>query len=148
MADPFTNSGVIEDKTHLFGVRIYYEDTDFSGLVYHAQYLKFFERARTEFMRQCHLHHSELLALEVPLAFAVVELTIRYLAPARIDDQLLIKTQCLKASSVSFKLEQKAFRDGLPITQQNVHIVCIDAQGRPARLPSPMKDVIKKLSLS
>ena len=73
-------------------IRVYYEDTDFSGIVYHANYLKFFERGRTDALRQCGVTHTDLLSREAPLAFAVRKMGIDWVAPARIDDMLRVET--------------------------------------------------------
>ena len=135
-------AGEIQGRTHVMPVRVYYEDTDFSGIVYHANYLKFFERGRTEFLRLLDIHHTELLALEVPLAFAVVDIHIKFKSPARIDDLLSVHTRFDRALGASFHLSQwieRADGDGVTrIAEQGVQAVCIDPAGRPKRLP---KDV-------
>ena len=77
-------------EPHCISVRIYYEDTDFSGFVYHAAYLKFFERGRTEFLRELGVHHAELA--EQGVAFAVRRMEIDFEAAARIDDLLTVET--------------------------------------------------------
>ena len=89
---------------HRLAVRIYYEDTDFSGNVYHAAYLKFFERGRTEFLRDLRIHHSELMA--EGLAFAVRRMTIDFVAPAHIDDLLTVTTQVVKVGGARLLLAQ------------------------------------------
>jgi acyl-CoA thioester hydrolase len=138
MSGPETISGTITGNTHTMSVRVYYEDTDFSGIVYHANYLKFFERGRTEFLRLLDIHHTELAKLDPPLAFAVVDIHIKFKTPARIDDLLMVHTRFDRASGASFHLSQWIEREGVVMAEQSVQAVCIDPVGRPKRLP---KDV-------
>ncbi|MCR6658377.1 MAG: tol-pal system-associated acyl-CoA thioesterase [Asticcacaulis sp.] len=124
-------------------VRIYYEDTDFSGVVYHANYLKYFERGRSEYMRLIGVHHHQLAALDEPLAFAVSAINIRYLTPARIDDLVLVKSRLSAARGASFTLDQWVERDGQRLAEAQVQVVCIDLKGRPKRLPKDLQTAIK-----
>ncbi len=137
-------SGRIVERAHYFPVRIYYEDTDFSGAVYHANYLKFFERGRTEFLRIAGVGHSALLQRPEPVAFAVTKLAIEYRAAARIDDALSVRTRFLAARGARMSLDQELLRDGVLICRASVEIVCIAADGGGARrLP---KDVVDALA--
>ena len=99
-------SGRFFELTHHLDVRVYYEDTDFSGVVYHANYLKYAERARSDFLRLAGVKHSELLALEKPLAFVVTKMDMDFLAPARIDDDLLVSSVCIFAKGVRMGFNQ------------------------------------------
>ena len=85
-------AGRFDGRDHLLPVRVYYEDTDFTGLVYHANYVRYFERGRSDFLRAIGVGHADLLEEAEPLAFVVSELNIRYLKPARIDDALVVRT--------------------------------------------------------
>ena len=123
-------------------VRIYYEDTDFSGVVYHAAYLKFFERGRTEALRASGVHHSELLARAEPLAFAVRKMTIEWLAPAKIDDMLEVGTRFTDAKGARMVLEQEISRGDLLMARASVEAACMNLEGRARRLPA---DVLEKL---
>ncbi|HTM80953.1 tol-pal system-associated acyl-CoA thioesterase [Asticcacaulis sp.] len=136
-------SGRINGDHHELPVRIYYEDTDFSGVVYHANYLKYFERGRSEYMRLIGVHHHQLAALEEPLAFAVSSINIRYLSPARIDDLVCVKSRLIVARGASFKLDQWVERDGQTLAEAQVQVVCIDLNGRPKRLPKDLQAAIK-----
>jgi acyl-CoA thioester hydrolase len=107
---PSPPSGVITGPVHRFAVRAYFEDTDLSGVVYHANYLRWFERARSDFVRL--LGIDQRAASEAGLgAFAVAELTIRYLAPARLDDAVLIETTCAELRAASCRMHQRAYRE-------------------------------------
>ena len=118
---------------HHFPVRIYYEDTDFSGNVYHAAYLKFFERGRTEFLRGEGIHHSELAGQGI--AFAVRSMEIAFDAAARIDDLLDVVTEVAAISGARLTLRQAILRDGVALTRATVVVVAIKTSGGPARMP-------------
>ncbi len=122
-------------------IRIYYEDTDFSGVVYHAAYLKFFERGRTEALRECAIHHSELLTREEPLAFAVRKMTTEWVAPARIDDMLEVRTKFTSVKGARMFLDQETVREKTLIARAEVEAVCMNLEGRPRRLP---KDILER----
>ena len=126
------------DGAHLFPVRIYYEDTDFSGNVYHAAYLKFFERARTEFLRAHEVHHSKLQAQE-GVAFAVRNLKIDYVRSAHIDDMLEVTTSVAEMKGSKLVLEQIIRREGEIVTKAEVIVVAIRSNGRPTRLPETVR---------
>ena len=125
---------------HRFPVRIYYEDTDFSGNVYHAAYLKFFERGRTEFLRDLGVHHSELAAQG--LAFAVRAMEIDFLAAAHIDDLLTVTTAVQAMSGARLVLEQTIHREGILLTRAGVTVVAIRTSGGPARLPASLRTLL------
>jgi acyl-CoA thioester hydrolase len=124
-------------SVHRFPVRIYYEDTDFSGNVYHAAYLKFFERGRTEFLRDLGIHHVELI--EEGIAFAVRRMEIDFVGAARIDDLLMVETKVVETSGVRLVLEQTLLRDQTTLTTAKVLVVAIKTQGGPARLPAALR---------
>src|SRR5215217_261694 len=119
---------------HRFPIRIYYEDTDFSGNVYHAAYLKFFERGRTEFLRDLGIHHHELA--EQGIAFAVRSMELDFIAAARIDDQLVVSTEVVESTGVRLVLDQTIARGETLLTTARVLVVAIKTSGGPARLPA------------
>ena len=121
-----------------FEVRVYYEDTDFSGVVYHARYLHFFERARTEALRASGVTHTELLAREEPLAFAVRRMNIEWIAPAKIDDVLTIHTRFSDFRGARMLLDQEMRREGALIARADVEAASMTLDGRPRRLPADM----------
>jgi acyl-CoA thioester hydrolase len=130
-------------EPHRFDVRVYYEDTDFSGNVYHSAYLHFFERARTEFLRAIGVHHSELI--REGIAFAVRSMSIEFEAAAHIDDVLTVETRVEQITAVRLALDQRISRGGKVITRAKVLVVAINAAGRPARMP---KAILASLGVS
>ena len=118
---------------HRFPVRIYYEDTDFSGNVYHAAYLKFFERGRTEFLRDEGIHHFELA--EQGIAFAVRSMEIQFDGAAHIDDLLTVVTEVAAISGARLTLNQAILRDQAVLTRATVIVVAIKTSGGAARMP-------------
>jgi acyl-CoA thioester hydrolase len=128
---------------HRFPVRVYFEDTDFSTNVYHAAYLKFFERARTEYLRAHRIHHAEMA--KDGLAFAVREITVSYDRAAHIDDLLDVETRMVEATGARFVLEQVMTRGDAVITRARVVAVLMNDKGRPVRLP---KELLALLSRS
>jgi acyl-CoA thioester hydrolase len=116
-------------------LRVYYEDTDAGGVVYHASYVRFFERGRTEWLRSLGYSQARLVAEEGVL-FSVVSLEIDYQKPARLDDQLQVVTRVQLAGGASVRFEQDIRRDGEQLAQGTVLVACVDAQSfKPKRLP-------------
>lgn len=126
--------------THRFPVRVYYEDTDFSGNVYHGSYVKFFERGRTEWLRALGLHHSELA--EEGLAFAVRHMEIDFLRAAHIDDALTVTTTPVSASGARVVLDQAIFRGEDLLCSGRVTIAVITAAGKATRLPAALRRLL------
>ncbi|MEO5806103.1 tol-pal system-associated acyl-CoA thioesterase [Devosia sp.] len=125
-------------SAHRFPVRVYYEDTDFSGNVYHAAYLKFFERGRTEFLRDQGVHHFELA--KQGMAFAVRSMQIEFVGAAHIDDLLQVETTVAGVGGARLTLEQTISRDGVVLTQAKVLVVAIKTSGGVARLPRELRE--------
>jgi len=121
--------------THVFPVRVYYEDTDAGGVVYHANYLRFAERARSEMLRAAGIAHADLMARE-GLAFTVRRCEVDFLKPARLDDALEVHTRVLAARGARVEAEQVVRRDGDALARLRLEIACVDRAGRPARLPA------------
>ncbi|MCC4294354.1 tol-pal system-associated acyl-CoA thioesterase [Brevundimonas aurantiaca] len=124
-------------------VRVYYEDTDFTGLVYHANYVRYFERGRSDFLRAIGVGHADLLEQDQPMAFVVAELNIRYLKPARIDDALVVRTVYEQVKGVRLIIRQTVERGGEVLCRADVTAVCIHLDGRPRR---PSKGLIEKVT--
>lgn len=128
-------------KPHQLPVRIYYEDTDFSGVVYHASYLRFLERGRTELLRDRGVHQAAIFsgALGPPFGFAVRRMEIDFLKPARMDDLITIETSAEGVRGASIDLLQRILRDDEVLLLARVRVACV-SDGRPARLPAWVRD--------
>jgi acyl-CoA thioester hydrolase len=125
-------------------VRVYYEDTDFSGRVYHASYLRFLERGRTEWLRSRGLAHRDL-AQASGLMFVVRSLQIEYLAPAMMDDLLVVETSvaALRGASIDFK--QGVLRAGKSLVTAEALVASL-RDGRPARIPADLRRLLRTSS--
>jgi len=119
-------------------IRVYYEDTDAGGVVYYANYLKFFERCRTEWLRSFGIDQA-ILARDQGLQFVVAQIEAKYLAPAQLDDELIIEARVIGMGRCSMLFEQIARRAGLTLACARVKIACVDSQRRPARLPEVIR---------
>lgn len=124
--------------THHLALRVYYEDTDLAGIVYYANYLKFIERGRTEALRAAGIDQMALKA-QSGLVFAVRHLACDYLAPARMDDMLVVQTQARGQSGARIVMSQSVWRGETLLFKAEVTLVCIDANGRPTRLPAEIR---------
>ncbi len=129
-------AGRIVDGRHVLPVRVYYEDTDFSGIVYHANYLKFCERGRSDLLRLLGIAHRELDRSR--LAFAVRRMTCDFLKPARIDDLLEIVTRPIEVGGARLELAQSVERGDATLFTAEITLALIDASGRPRRLPEAL----------
>ncbi len=124
-------------------VRVYYEDTDAGGVVFYANYLKFFERARTEMLRDMGFEQDQLLA-EQNLIFVVRSVQVDYLKPARFNDLLDVSAQVTQAKKVSLSFEQRAVRDDELLCKANIRIACLDAiHMRPKTIPETLMQQLK-----
>ena len=124
-------------------VRVYYEDTDAGGVVYYANYLKFFERGRTEWLRALGFGQQALMR-DAAIVFAVRHVEIDYLQPARFDDALLVETGIAAQSKVSITFSQRLVRDGRELSRATVKVVCLDKDSfKPVAIPA---NIIEKLN--
>lgn len=130
------SSGRLEGREHVLAVRVYYEDTDFTGVVYHANYLRYFERGRSDFLRVAGVAHAELLAADPPLAFAVNHIALDFVRAARIDDALLVRTTYDAIKGPRLLISQTILRDGTEIARAAVQACVIGLDGRPRRPPA------------
>jgi len=140
-------TGELRGKTHVLPLRVYYEDTDAGGIVYHANYLRFAERGRTEMLRSIGIHQKQLHA-ETGLAFAVYKGDVHYMKPAKLDDVLMVETALMDLSGASVHVRQiirRALDDGRDedLVQFNAQVVCMNAEGRAARLPQSLRKVLE-----
>jgi len=126
---------------HRFPIRVYYEDTDFSGLVYHASHLRFMERGRTELLRELGVHQRALLEGDAGSAifFVVRAMNIDFMRPARMDDLLAVETAVERVGAASLALAQKIWRDGELLVEARVTVAAVE-QGRARRLPQEVRE--------
>ena len=136
MTDDQPSAGRFDGRAHVLPVRVYYEDTDFSGVVYHASYLRFFERGRSDFLRLAGIHHSEMLQADEPLAFVVNRMEIDFLRAARIDDALTARTVFETMRGPRIFIAQELARGGEILVRAKVEVCCISLAGRPRKPPA------------
>nr|WP_070960350.1 YbgC/FadM family acyl-CoA thioesterase [Hyphomonas sp. Mor2] len=134
---PFDDQG-----QHWLKIRVYYEDTDFTGMVYHANYLRFFERGRSDFLRDAGVSHQSLLARDEPAAFTLTNVEVDYKRAAKVDDLLTIRTRSLGVKGVRMFFNQTCLRGDEIIAEGRITAVMIHADGRPMR---PIRDVVEQL---
>jgi acyl-CoA thioester hydrolase len=131
-------AGSLDGGTHILPVRVYYEDTDFSGIVYHASYLRFLERGRTDLLRLAGVDQSSLHAQGAGIIFAVRRMTIDYLKPARMDDVLVVETRTAEMRGASLTIAQRILRGEEVIVTADVLVAAL-ADGRPTRIPDELR---------
>ncbi len=134
-------SGYFRGNTHILPVRVYYEDTDFSGIVYHANYLKFMERGRTDSLRLAGVDQSRLHADGKGIFFAVRRMTIEYFKPALMDDILHVETRTREVRGASLIIDQAITRGEEVIVTAEVRVAAI-AGDRPARIPDHLRAIL------
>src|SRR5215472_6058425 len=139
---------LIEDgseRRHVLPVRVYFEDTDFSGLVYHATYLRWCERGRSDFLRLMGNHQALIAGAggREPAAFVVRRMHLEYLRPARIDEVLEITTRAKVATAASLTLDQRISRDGVDLFTADVMVVLVSASGRLLRLSPAVREALQ-----
>jgi acyl-CoA thioester hydrolase len=143
MSDEAPSAGRFEGRAHLLPVRIYYEDTDFSGLVYHANYLRYFERGRSDFLRLAGVRHAELLAADKPIAFAVRRIEVAFVSPARIDDALTVRTTFDSLKGPRIFVGQTLLRGAETLVRAGVEACAIGLDGRPKKPSALLVDRLK-----
>lgn len=134
----------VSEGRHLFPVRVYYEDTDFSGIVYHANYLRFVERARTELLREKDIHQGEIHA-GGKMFFVVARMNLEFLRPARMDDLLVVETRAKKIGAAVLELEQIVRRDEEILFTARVFIAAL-SDGKVCRLPLDVREKLAEFA--
>ncbi|NRT57542.1 tol-pal system-associated acyl-CoA thioesterase [Sphaerotilus uruguayifluvii] len=123
-------------------LRIYWEDTDAGGVVFYANYLKFFERARTEWLRELGFS-QEAMRLQEAAMFVVTDTAVRYRQPARLDDRIEVTVRLAEAGRASLVLDQQAWREDTLLAEGRIRIGCVDAATlRPRRMPASLLSVL------
>ncbi|WP_417678420.1 tol-pal system-associated acyl-CoA thioesterase [Roseibium sp.] len=133
-------AGRLDDGVHVLPVRVYYEDTDFTGIVYHGAFVRFFERGRSDFLRLAGIHHAQLKAGETgqSLAFAVRTMNMDFRKPATIDDVLEVRTRLSELKGARIVLDQEICRGEDLLVAAHVVVAVITADGKPTRLPADL----------
>jgi acyl-CoA thioester hydrolase len=140
--EPF--AGTFSGPLHFYALRVYYEDTDLSGIVYHANYLKWFERARSDMLRL--LGVDQRAAADAGEGFyTVADIAIRYAAPARLDDAVVIESTARQIGAASVILLQRALRDGALLAEATLRVGFIGPDGRPRRQPAAWRAAFQTL---
>ena len=141
---PTPPGGLIDGTRHLYAVRVYYEDTDLSGVTYHANYLRWFERARSDLLRL--LEIDQRAAVEAGEgAYAVAALSIRYLRPAKLDDDVTIETRCTELRAASCRMHQRALRGDDLLAEATLRVGFVAPDGRPRRQPQDWRNAFQTL---
>lgn len=129
-------------QIHTLPIRVYYEDTDAAGIVYHASYLRFAERGRTEMLRDAGFEHAEILKNQ-GVAFTVISIQINFRSPAKLDELLDVKTVMKAVRGASMEMEQSIYRGDTLLVDMALKIACIDKNGKAARLPEAVRELFK-----
>ena len=140
---PPPSAGMFEGREHQLAVRVYYEDTDFTGVVYHANYVRYFERGRSDYLRLIGIGHAELLARPDPCAFVITRLALEFRRPARIDDALLVRTRYDTIKGPRLLIAQRITRGDEILAEATVEAACITPEGRARRPPTELVDSLR-----
>ena len=145
MSGGSVTEGAITSGVHRLAVRVYYEDTDFSGNVYHANYLKFCERGRSDFLRVAGIDQNALFGAGEPIMFVVRRMACEFLRPARFDDLLTVETSSGEMTGARFVLSQRVLRGAEVLFTADVTVALIDGRGRPKRVPPEMARALSQV---
>jgi len=126
---------------HRYSVRVYYEDTDMGGIVYHANYLRYIERARSDWVRQ--LGNDQNAMREAGIVWVVRKIEAEYLATAKFEDELTVETHLRELSGARLTMDQVVKRGDQPIFTASVMAVCMNAAGKPVRLPAEIRALLQ-----
>lgn len=144
---PEPDGGALDGAVHRYAIRVYYEDTDASGMVYHANYLRWFERARSDLLRLVGIDQRAALDAGVG-QFAIADLSIRYLAPARLGDAVHVETRVEAVRASSCVLQQIVSRDDVRLSEARVRAGFLGPDGRPKRQPKPWRELLAAMQVN
>jgi acyl-CoA thioester hydrolase len=136
---PEPAAGRFDGQAFVFPLRVYYEDTDFSGVVYHASYLRFMERGRSEFLRAAGAPHEAMLGEDAPLFWAVRRMAVDFLKPAKVDEALYVRTKALELAGARLRLDQAVCRAADILVKADVEVCIVSRDGRPRRIPDSVR---------
>ena len=143
-ADPKPANGILRGKAHLFPLRVYFEDTDVAGIVYYANYLRFMERARSDMLRAIGVDQRGALESGEGV-YAVAEVAVRYKAPARLADDLVVVTEVKEVRAASVLIQQRVMREGQVLADASVTAAFLSPEGRPRRQPRAWVELFERL---
>jgi acyl-CoA thioester hydrolase len=133
-------------RRHVLPIRVYFEDTDFSGVVYHASYVRWCERGRSDFLRLVGNDHKVLIGGaggREPAAFVVRRMSLEFLKPARIDEVLEVTTRAKATTAATLVLDQRVSREGAELCTAEVTVVLVSASGKPLRLAAALREALQ-----
>ena len=145
MVNPVPATGAFDGNTHRFPVRVYFEDTDLSGVVYHANYLRFMERARSDMLGCVGIDQRAAFDSSEGV-YAVANLAIKYRAPARLDDALTVVSHVQAVGAATATIHQAVMRGGELLTEATVTAAFLTREGRPRRQPKPWVEAFARLA--
>jgi acyl-CoA thioester hydrolase len=143
-ADPKPAEGILRGKAHLFPLRVYFEDTDVAGIVYYANYLRFMERARSDMLRAIGVDQRAALEKGEGV-YAVAEVAVRYKAPARLADDLIVVTEVKEVRAASVLIQQRVMRGPEMLADATVTAAFLSPEGRPRRQPRAWVETFERL---
>ncbi len=145
MAEFSPHSGVIKNGQHVLPLRVYYEDTDAGGVVYHANYLKYMERGRSDMIRSLGISQEEMLKFLEPgdIKFVVIRSEVDYVKPAKLDDEITVHTNVSKLGKASLVMEQEIRRSDEVLAKGIIKVAALNEENKPARLP---KKILEKIN--
>ncbi|MFO1236687.1 MAG: tol-pal system-associated acyl-CoA thioesterase [Alphaproteobacteria bacterium] len=136
-------SGWFEGRVHVLPVRIYYEDTDTSGIVYHANYLRYCERGRSDFLRMAGVRHLVMLEGESKLVWTLRRISLDYMRPARVDDLLMVRTRYTEMAGARLVGEQEIYKGADLLCTARIEAAVITLDGRPRRIPADIREKLQ-----
>lgn len=144
MGQDLPTGGRFDGREHRFPVRVYFEDTDLSGVVYHANYLRYMERARSDMLRVAGIDQRAVHEAGEG-AYAVASLSIRYAAPAKLDDALVVVSRVMQSRAASVSIHQRVMRGDVLLAAADVVAALVAVGGRPKRQPRAWTDIYERL---
>jgi len=150
MAEISPHSGFIKEGEHILPLRVYYEDTDAGGVVYHANYLKYMERGRSDMLRKLKISQNEMLEFLEPddIRFVVIRMEVDYISPARLDDEITVHSKVSKQGKASLMMEQEIRRADDILAKGKVKVAALNAEDKPRALPKEIVEKIKDVTSS
>ncbi|PCJ31278.1 MAG: tol-pal system-associated acyl-CoA thioesterase [Alphaproteobacteria bacterium] len=148
MAEFSPHSGFIKNRQHILPLRVYYEDTDAGGVVYHANYLKYMERGRSDMIRNLGISQEEMLKFLEPgdIKFVVIRSEVDYVKPAKLDDEITVHTNVSKLGKASLVMEQEIHRSDEILAKGIIKVAALNEENKPARLPTKILEKINEVT--